>query len=156
MSQSIQFESFIACSLQEIWDFHTSVEALVVLTPPPTQIKIIGQNLEVRDGALHELSIKKGPIPLVWNARISEVSPATLSAARAGFVDTAEKSPFHYWRHQHEFVVVEGGVLLLDWVQYALPMGKLGNLVAGKFVEKDIISMFEFRHFVTTEALSKA
>ena len=140
---SLVFESVIACTPEELWAFHSDVSALRLLTPPGDQVTIIGEDTAVREGALHVLRVKKKGLTIVWKARISNVEPPHR------FVDTAEKSPFAFWRHTHEFLPHEQGSLLRDSIEYRLPLGPLGAIADALFVRRDIEAMFRHRHTVT-------
>ena len=144
------FESTIECPVEALWEFHSSAEALRILTPPSRKIEVLSKDLEVREGALHVLKVRQFGIPLVWKARISEVHPPI------GFTDTAEKSPFKSWRHRHEFIHAEGGSLLRDTVTYEAPFGPLGDLARVLFIDRDIERLFAFRHKATRRALLPA
>jgi ligand-binding SRPBCC domain-containing protein len=45
-----------------------------------------------------------------------------------------------------------GGSWLVDHIEYELPLGAIGNLVAGRFVRNKIDKMFDYRHAVTKRA----
>lgn len=141
------FTSLIRATVEEVWAFHASVEALKVLTPPDRKIEVAGQDLEVKDGALHILRVKQFGIPMEWRARISAVSPPH------GFTDTAEKSPFAYWRHRHDFLEHPEGCLLRDTLDYVPPGGPLAGLIDAWVVSKQLDSLFKFRHRATKRAL---
>lgn len=142
-------ESVLPCTPQELWEFHASAEALMALTPTNRRVEVLSEDLAVRDGALHILRVRQFGIPLVWHARISEVDPPR------GFVDTAERSPFAYWRHHHEFLPHPEGALLRDTVMYQLPFGPLGMIADWLFVRRDLETMFAFRHKHTQELLTQ-
>ncbi|MBA3431871.1 MAG: SRPBCC family protein [Actinobacteria bacterium] len=44
------------------------------------------------------------------------------------FVDEMKSGPFARWRHEHLFSVEGVGTMMLDKVEYALPLGWLGRL----------------------------
>jgi ligand-binding SRPBCC domain-containing protein len=139
----------ISSTQEEMWAFHSSVEALKVLTPPGQTVQIVGETVEVVDGAVHELKVKKFGLTLTWIADISDVEPPSK------FVDTARKSPFQFWRHTHEFLQTDEGTLLRDTVDYQMPFGFLGRIVNSILIEADVRKMFKFRHEVTKKALEK-
>jgi hypothetical protein len=141
------YESLISCPVERLWEFHASVESLKLLTPPERRVEVVGNDLEVREGALHVLRVRQFGIPLVWKARISDVDPPH------GFTDTAEKSPFKFWRHRHEFVPHGLAALLRDTVTYAAPLGVLGDLARAIFIDRDIDRLFKYRHEATKKAL---
>lgn len=50
------------------------------------------------------------------------------------FVDEMKSGPFARWRHDHRFAAQDGDTVMLDAVEYALPLGWLGSLVDGVFL----------------------
>ncbi len=143
------FESVLPCSPQLLWEFHASADALKALTPTNRRVEVLSDDLAVRDGALHIIRVRQFGIPLVWHARISEVDPPH------GFVDTAERSPFTFWRHHHEFLAHPDGAMLRDTVLYDLPLGPIGMIGDWLFVRRDLNAMFAYRHRRTRELLTQ-
>ena len=45
------------------------------------------------------------------------------------FVDEQVRGPFARWRHEHEFSAVDGGTLMTDRIEFAVPLGILGRAV---------------------------
>jgi ligand-binding SRPBCC domain-containing protein len=145
---TLVFESEVGASVQQLWEFHRDVSALKKLAPPGATVTIVGDTTAVEEGAIHELVVRRGFVPIRWVARIHDVS-------ESGFTDTAVRSPFAAWSHKHEFLAGPNGSILRDTVTFALPFGPLGKLVAKLFVIKDITRMFEHRHAVTRAELGQ-
>lgn len=149
MSRKV-YESVLTATPEEVWGFHASVEALPLLSPPGTKVTILSQDTRVVEGALHELRVVRfGFMALRWNARITDVEPPYR------FVDTAERSPFKFWRHEHAFLPLPEGTMLRDTIEYELPFGPLGKLMDRLLVSRDLDQMFEHRHRVTRQALNR-
>ena len=140
------YEVKVAAPPEEVWKFFSSVEALAALTPPGRRLKVVGKEVAVWDGALHVMRIWVfGFIPIVWKARISQVTPPY------GFTDQAEKSPFKFWRHRHDIIPCDGGTLIRDIVAYIVVSGIVGKALNKLFVSKDLDKLFEHRHKVLRE-----
>ena len=139
------FETPLPCSPERLWEFHSSADALALLTPPSRKVEVLGGDLQVRQGALHVIRVRQFGVPIVWHARIVECEPP------ARFVDVAERSPFAFWRHEHAFLPHPGGSLLRDTVEYRLPFGPLGAIADRAFVRRDLERLFAFRHAATLE-----
>lgn len=137
------------CNPEELWEFHSDVRALKQLAPKGTKIAILGQITKVEEGALHKIKISRFGISMRWDARITEVEPPH------GFTDIAERSPFTYWRHRHEFKALGTGTQLRDRVNYAVPFGLIGKLLDRLLIRGAIKSMFRKRHKSTVEHFSK-
>lgn len=142
-----KFECLVKADIQSVWNFHSSAEALAILTPPNRKMKLVSSDLAVREGAVHELRIRLGPFYRCWKARLTMVNPPN------EFTDTAEKSPFKSWRHRHQFLERGDETVLKDTVEYALPFGKLGELVDKFLISREIDRLFAFRHAATRRAL---
>lgn len=141
------YESRVSTTVQALWDFHASVDALQRLTPPQQHVEILSEDRAVRNGALHILRIRQFGIPMVWRARISEVqSPYQ-------FRDTAESGPFPAWTHLHEFIEAGAESILRDTVTYRAPGGRIADWL---FVGRQIDVLFAFRHAQTIAALSQS
>jgi ligand-binding SRPBCC domain-containing protein len=141
------FETYIKAPVQKLWDFHSSASALRILTPAEQEIQLISKNLDVREGALHEMKTKQFGIWITWKARITKVNPPH------GFTDTAEKSPFKSWTHHHDFIENEGDCILRDTIHYELKGGPLAKLIDEVAVSEKLDKMFNYRHRVTKEHL---
>lgn len=138
------YESVLPATVDELWEFHQWPRALEFLTPPGRKLERASE-MPLHNGALHVLRFRLfGVLPMEWRARISEVNPPY------GFVDTAEKSPFAYWRHHHEFAEHADGALLRDTIDYFPPFGNLSNSL---IVSKQLDDLFAFRHRRTREGI---
>lgn len=137
------YETLVDASVESVWEFHSTAEALNVLTPPSRKLRLVSHDLAVTEGAEHRFQVKVGPLWLTWVALLSEVNRPRF------FCDTAVKSPFRKWSHRHEFLPHAKGTLIRDTVEYSLPMGRLGDWIAGGFVSRDIDALFAYRHRAT-------
>lgn len=143
------FSTFVRAPVQRVWEFHRDVRALRLLSPPGSKVELLGEDHEVRDGALHVLRIRAFGLSLVWEARISDVRPPF------GFVDTAERSPFAHWRHRHEFLEEDGGTRIVDRIEFRLPGGRLGSWFGRLIVAPGLGLFFRYRHAVTKRLLER-
>jgi ligand-binding SRPBCC domain-containing protein len=60
-------------------------------------------------------------------------------------VDEQRLGPYRFWHHQHHFEERDGGTLMRDIVHYILPLGIVGQLVAGNYVQRRLKDIFEYR-----------
>jgi ligand-binding SRPBCC domain-containing protein len=74
-----------------------------------------------------------------WTTRIEEWCPPTR------FVDIQLKGPYSHWQHTHSFEACDGGTLIKDTIQYAVPFGALGDFFAGWIVRRDVERIFDYR-----------
>ena len=142
------YETHLAASPEAVWQFHSSTEALQLLTPPTRKVEFLSTDLAVREGIIQVIRARQYGIPMVWRVRLTEVNPPH------GFRDTALQSPFATWTHHHEFLADGDGTLLRDTVTYRLPLGFLGNIADRLFVRRELDQLFAFRHRATAAALA--
>ena len=61
------------------------------------------------------------------------------------FVDEQRFGPYALWHHQHHFKQIEGGIMMTDIINYAIPYGFIGRMANGLFVKKKLREVFGFR-----------
>jgi len=82
----------------------------------------------------------------LWIAEHTEYEPVRM------FTDRQVRGPFAHWYHRHFFLDDgEGRTVLRDEFDYLPPLGKLGDLLGGWFVESKLRRMFDHRHQVTKQ-----
>jgi ligand-binding SRPBCC domain-containing protein len=153
MTQSISrtrtFEktSVINCTLAEIKRFHAAPRALAALTPPPIIMRVKRDDRRsIIDGEI-EFTLWLGPLPITWIAR-HEAGPEPDS-----FADAQVKGPLAYWRHEHIFREVAGGVELTDRIRLAHRSGLIGLLTRLAFDGIPLRLLFAYRHWCTRRTL---
>jgi ligand-binding SRPBCC domain-containing protein len=147
MARNFTFQKSLRLSVpvEDLRALHHSAEAIPQLTPPFVQIRVEGDPA-IRDGNLQTIKSRVWPTPWqTWKARISEVGPN-------GFTDTAEQSPFQFFRHRHSFIAHGEGCELIDAIEFRAPGGWLGNQVARLM----LTLLFAYRHVVTKRSLTRA
>ncbi len=126
--------------VEKIFPFFTDEKNLETLTPGWLNFKVVNKSTpEVQKGTVINYQLKLHGLPLRWQSRIDDWIP------NHRFRDTQLHGPYTRWEHTHTFVPVKGGTLLGDRVLYGVPMGSLGQLVAGAYVTRDISRIFEYR-----------
>lgn len=145
--QHLELRLELACSVQALWDWHMRPEAFLDLVPPWQSIEILETDGPIAEGSRVLFAVKLGPIRQKWEAVHANVDPPH------GFRDTQLRGPFAFWQHDHLFEANGSGSVLIDRVEYALPMGFLGQAVAGWYVRRDLQRLFAHRHAVTRAAL---
>jgi len=104
------------------------------------------------DGAIAVLVLRIGPIKLRWVARHRDFIDRGVDGGE--FTDEQVSGPFASWVHRH--VVRATGpasCVLEDRIEYAVRMGRLGELLAGWHVRKKLTRMFDYRHAATISAV---
>jgi ligand-binding SRPBCC domain-containing protein len=141
-------ESRIAAPPGLVFAFHESPGAFQKLVPPWEQVTVESEPESLRPGSRVVLRTRMGPFSLKWVAEHTEYAPGRL------FADRQLSGPFAHWYHRHLFEPDgQEGTLLRDEVEYELPLGKLGNLLGGRYIESKLKRMFDYRHEVTRRSI---
>lgn len=128
---------------EEIFPFFSQARNLGEITPSQLEFKILKVDPEpIQEGSVINYRLKIHGVPVHWQTKILSWQPGVQ------FVDTQEKGPYSLWHHTHTFESLGEGTLMTDRVRYKLPLGSLGNLLAGWLVRKDIESIFKYRRKV--------
>ena len=149
-SRIFRKSSIIKTTLAEIKGFHEAPQALASLTPPPMRMRVNGADRRsITEGEI-DFTLSFGPLPIRWLAR-HETGPNSDS-----FADVQLKGPLAYWRHEHIFVQVAGGVELTDRITLAHRPGLAGLLTRLAFDGLPLRLLFVYRHWRTKRALQSS
>lgn len=137
-------ESVFDAPADVVFAFHERPDAFTLLLPPWQTTEILQPPTSLAVGTRVKMRARFGP---VWKA-IEAVHLAYEPGK--SFTDEMVRGPFAKWVHRHEVEPREGGKSLLrDDVEYEVPLGIAGRVVAGWFVRREIERLFAFRHEVT-------
>jgi ligand-binding SRPBCC domain-containing protein len=142
--------SRIGGSAEDVYAWHALPGALEKLTPPGEHAKVLEKNGGLESGARAVIRFGRWPFRRLWIAEHRDLQEGRY------FSDVQISGPFAYWKHEHTFEPDgRDSCILEDRVEYALPFGALGRLVAGWYVRRKIARLFEYRHGVTSSAFSQ-
>ncbi len=131
---------------ESVFSFHESPEALERLIPPWENMRVAESSRSLQIGSRVVLKGRVGLVPVRWVALHTEYQPPHL------FEDQQERGPFAVWVHRHHFLPDgQGGTILRDEVNYAVPFGSLGQWLGGWLVRRKLEAMFAYRHEVTKQ-----
>lgn len=133
------------CDIQTAWDFFSSPNNLSRITPEEMGFVVLSKltEAEIYKGMTIDYTVSPVlGIPLRWQTEITEVN------YQKSFTDFQKKGPYKLWRHRHEFIPNQRGVMMIDTVDYELPFGIIGQIAHGLFVKKKLNTIFNFRHQV--------
>ena len=74
-----------------------------------------------------------------WRSLISEYNPPRT------FTDEQIRGPYALWRHTHTFTGSDGGTIIADDVEYALPLGVVGQVAQRAIVRRRLEGIFSHR-----------
>jgi ligand-binding SRPBCC domain-containing protein len=137
----------IPASAEAVFAWHAAPDALERLTPPWTRARVIARSGGIEPGARVVLELRLGPLRRRWVAEHRDWVPGR------EFTDVQLVGPFAYWHHTHRFLPHgREACILEDEIRYALPLGWLGEWLAGGYVRRQLERLFAFRHQVTRAA----
>lgn len=137
---------FVPRPLPEVFDFFSDPKNLEKITPPFLNFRIVAMSTpEIQQGSIIDYQLKIHGVPAKWKTLIEKWEP------NSEFVDTQLKGPYKLWHHTHRFEAVAGGTMIFDRVNFRLPFGFIGALIAGAFVQNDVKEIFAYRRKVIAE-----
>jgi ligand-binding SRPBCC domain-containing protein len=121
----------------EVFEFFADAANLDAITPAWVRFRTVTPApVEMRAGTVLDHKLRIHGIPLHWRSRITVWEPPVR------FVDEQVRGPYRLWRHEHTFQERDGGTLVRDRVQYAVPFDFLTHEL---FVRRDIEKIFAHR-----------
>lgn len=142
-------ESFFRAPVEELFAFYEQPEAFATLHPPWEAIEVVEgpRSLAVGTRVVLRASLL-GPI------KVTLVAEHVVYRKNECFEDVLRRGPFAHWHHRHLFRAVPTGSVLRDEVDYELPFGPVGRLLA-PIVEPRLQRMFDYRHTITRLAVER-
>lgn len=127
---------------ETLYAWHENPGTFDRLSPPWRDVEVVDASGTIRPGDHKHLRIPlAGPLAVDWKL----VHSGDVDAP--GFVDTQVKGPFRSWRHEHRFRSDGNGhAILEDRLEYGLPFGPLGRVLASSKVDAELDRLFELRH----------
>jgi len=83
-------------------------------------------------------------------SRITEFDPPNR------FVDEMVRGAFARFRHEHQFLAVQGGTEMVDIFDYTSPLGPLGRLADGLFLRRYMMRLLRARNAYLKRAAESA
>lgn len=143
------FEQWIPRSKEDIFPFFADAKNLEEITPANLNFKILSSSSDnIEKGTEIHYKLKIDGIPIKWKTVISEWNPPHQ------FADNQEKGPYTKWYHVHKFENLASGTLMIDQVDFQLPLGILGHMAAGWKVLRDVENIFKYRQKIIYEKFS--
>jgi ligand-binding SRPBCC domain-containing protein len=124
----------------EVFAFFADAANLEAITPPWLRFRILTpQPIAMRPGAPIEYRLRLHGLPIRWKTEITAWEPPFR------FVDRQLSGPYRQWVHEHTFEARDGGTLMRDRVDYAVPGWLLEPLIDAWVVGPDVRRIFAYR-----------
>ena len=145
----LEREQVLPRRIDEVIAFFAEARNLERITPPWLVFRLLTPDpIEMRVGTLIDYRLRVHGIGLSWTTRIEAWEPGT------GFVDRQIAGPYRLWRHRHGFRAQGDSTVVTDVVDYALPLGPLGELAHRLLVRRDLERIFAYRHAAAVRELT--
>jgi len=131
---------FVARPIGEVFAFFSRPENLGRITPASMGFESLTEDRDMREGL--EIRYRIRPvlgIPMTWTTRITGYEPPNR------FTDIQMSGPYRRWEHTHTFEAAPGGTLVRDEIEYAVPLGPLGDLANKLVVRSELKRIFSHR-----------
>lgn len=139
----LEFEQVVPASIDKVFEFFSEAKNLETITPSFLGFRILKLSTPaIERGTLIWYRLRLHGVPLRWKTLISIWRPPY------EFVDEQLSGPYKKWHHTHIFESVEGGTCIRDRVVFELPFGRLGEWIAGRWVQRDVEKIFAYRRTV--------
>jgi uncharacterized protein (TIGR01777 family) len=140
MGRRFFMRQWVPLSKSDTFSFFSDHHNLEVITPPKLKFRVEGMDTEkIQEGSLIDYKLQLSGVPFRWRTKIESWDPED------SFTDTQLKGPYKLWHHTHSFEAMGEGTLMTDLVRYKLPMGYLGRLGGGWYVDGNVRSIFNYR-----------
>ncbi len=124
----------------DVFAFFSDARNLEAITPEFLHFSILPPvPVELREGSRIDYRLSLFGVPFHWRTRIAAWQPGVR------FVDVQERGPYAMWHHTHTFSDVECGTRVADRVEYALPLGALGEAAHPLMVRRTLKRIFDHR-----------
>lgn len=131
----------IPISMTEAWAFFSNPANLSKITPPWLNLTVISNiPRNMHSGMI--ISYRITPMFCMSTLWVSEITHVNIPTY---FVDEQRLGPFRFWHHQHLFKEVDRDVEMQDIVNYAMPLGPIGEMVHAISLRKKVKAIFDFR-----------
>jgi len=132
----------VDADLETCWNFFSNPANLSRITPPEMDFRILFPDPVPVMYAGMIIRYKVSPFSFMKVTWITEI---TQIKEKHFFIDNQVSGPYRLWHHQHFFRETPGGVEMTDIVNYELPFGFIGKLLAGRMVKRKVEAIFEYR-----------
>ena len=138
-------------TIEECWQFFSSPKNLKVITPAYMGFNII----DVEETSMYPGQIIKYNVTPLFGINMKWVTEISHAEKNKFFVDEQRFGPYKFWHHKHIFKVIDGGVKVIDILDYALPFGFLGVLFHPYFIKPKLDEIFNYREKKLIEIFGK-
>ena len=138
-------------TIEECWQFFSSPKNLKDITPSYMGFNII----DAEETSMYPGQIIKYNVTPLFGINMKWVTEISHAEKNKFFVDEQWFGPYKFWHHKHIFKVIDGGVKVIDILDYALPFGFLGVLFHPYLIKPKLDEIFNYREKKLIEIFGK-
>ena len=138
-------------TIQAAWDFLSDPKNLKDITPDKMNFNITDCDYKkIYPGQIIQYTVTPLlNIPLKWVTEITHV------VDKKYFVDEQRFGPYKFWHHKHKFEIIDGGIKIIDILDYSLPLGFIGLFFHPFLVKPKLDEIFRYREKKLIEIFGK-
>ena len=136
----LERDTLVPALRSDVFAFFSDPRNLARITPSSLGFEIVdapARKLRRGDRIRYRIRLLGFRIP--WTTHITKWIDGL------SFIDEQERGPYKRWRHEHVLEDAPGGTMMRDRVEYSLPLGFLGTIVAGWWVRRNLRTIFDYR-----------
>lgn len=138
--RTFEQEHWLAVPRDRVFGFFADAGNLDAITPPWLNFETLTPRpVTMAAGMVLDHRLQVHGIPMRWRSEITVWEPPHR------FVDEQRRGPYRHWRHEHRFEDKDGGTLMRDRIDYAVPGWFLEPLVNRWLVAPDLRRIFAHR-----------
>ena len=111
--------------------------------------------IDVEETSMYPGQIIKYNVTPLFGINMKWVTEISHAEKNKFFVDEQRFGPYKFWHHKHIFKVIDGGVKVIDILDYALPFGFLGVLFHPYLIKPKLDEIFNYREKKLIEIFGK-
>ena len=131
----------IPVTINEGLAFFSKPENLKIITPDYMGFNII----DFEETNMYSGQIIKYNVTPIFNISMKWVTEISHVNENKQFVDEQRFGPYKFWHHKHLFNEIDGGIEIIDILDYMLPFGVLGRLFHPILVKPKLEEIFYYR-----------
>lgn len=128
-------------TIDKAWDFLSNPKNLKKITPDYMGFNI----LEKEDTKMYAGQIIQYIVTPILGIPTKWVTEITHVKDKSYFVDEQRFGPYSLWHHKHFIKEVDGGVEMLDIIDYKIPLGLIGRIANPILVKPKLNEIFDYR-----------
>ena len=138
-------------TIEECWEFFSNPNNLKVITTKYMGFDI----LDLENTKMYAGQIIKYNVSPLFGLNMKWVTEITHVKKNKFFVDEQRFGPYKFWHHKHKFEIIDGGIKAIDILDYALPLGIVGEFFHPFFIKPKLEEIFKYREKKLIEIFGK-